>query len=47
MGKKKNSNTLLVETPISKTTTLKTEKGIEISIKMVLTGMLLVDECGS
>jgi len=47
MGKKKNSNTLLVETPISKTTTLKTEKETEINIKMVLPGMLRVDESGS
>ena len=46
-GEEKNSNILLVETSISKTTTLKTEKGIEISIKMVLTGMLRVDESGS
>jgi hypothetical protein len=39
-GKEKNSNTLLFETAILKTTSLKAEKALEISIKMVLTDML-------
>ena len=47
MGKNKTSNTLLVKTPISKTTTLKKEKELEISIKMVLTEIMRVDESGS